>query len=150
MANRKKQKGDRWERDAVKKLTDIIPESKWKKMPTSGAMGTILKEPLLGGDIAGSAEFLTRTVRAECKVGYGGEKQMTIKREWFTKIREEADRTFSIPVVLLKFSGARGESKHIAAVDFETLEYLANWAYGLYVTNVQLLDEIEELKNDKR
>lgn len=150
MVNRQKQKGTQWERDLVKLLGEIIPSSNWKRMPTSGAMGTILKEPTLGGDISGTIEFLPRSVRAEAKVGYGGEKQMSLKREWFTKIREEANRTYSIPVVFGKFSGSRGESKYFAAVDFETLTLLANMYNDLYTKYVSLLESVEMTKAENK
>jgi hypothetical protein len=118
-------------------------------MPTSGAMGTILELPELGGDVTGMIESLAKTLRGENKVGYGGATQMTIKREWFEKIREEAERTRSIPYVALKFTSARGPTRHVIAFDFDAFAEIALRLNELYESNKRLVEEVELLKGNE-
>ncbi len=121
-----KRKGSQFERDAVKLLGKLIPNSEWRRMPSSGAMGTIMKEPLLGGDLVGKVDGILQTFRGEAKVGYGGEKTMTFQRAWLQGIKEEAERTFSIPFVIGKFSGSRGDIKEFVALDVKVFAKLVN------------------------
>lgn len=121
-----KAKGTRWERDAVDLLSKLIPNSTWKRIAGSGAIGTILGEPLLTGDVVGSVFGLPGTIRAEAKTGYGGSTQLALKREWLEKIREEAESTYSLPLLLGKFSGSRGRVKHFVAMDFEAFAKIMN------------------------
>src|SRR3990172_4899916 len=125
-------KGSKFERDAVKLLKELIPNSDWKRIPTSGAMGTRLNEPLLGGDIKGRVEGITQEFRGEAKVGYGVELQLTLKRDWLEKIREEAERTYSIPFLIGKFSGSRGKIKEFVVLDLKVFSYLLNTINELY------------------
>jgi len=139
-----KQKGTSWERDATKLLTELIRGSHWKRIAGSGAIGTILNEPLLTGDIAGKLEGVGKSIRAEAKVGYGGSTQMSVKREWLEKIREEAEGSFSIPLLLGKFSGARGGSKHFVIMDFEAFAEFADIIYELSKSEINLLEKLED------
>ena len=117
----KKRKGSQWERDATKILMKLLPGSTWKRIAGSDAIGTIMGEPLLAGDISGHIPSIGRRFRAEAKVGYGGAKQLAVKREWLEKIREESAGTQSIPMLICKFSGAHGTSKQFVAFDFQAL-----------------------------
>lgn len=121
-----KQKGSGFERDAVEILTKKIPGSKWRKLPTSGAMGTTLNEPLLTGDISGSVDGIRRKFKVECKVGYGGAKQLTLKKEWLDKIASEAKEILAIPMVMGKFSGARSGTQVFVVLDVDTFAFLIN------------------------
>lgn len=141
-----KQKGSQWERDASKLLMELIPGSTWKRIAGSGALGTIMREPLLAGDISGVIPFIPKTFRAEAKVGYGGAKQLAVKREWLVKIAEEAKGTNSIPLLLGKFSGSRGEAKHFVTFTFEAFAELMHQVEGIYKSEQALLKEVEELK----
>jgi hypothetical protein len=143
----KKNKGVQWERDAAKLLMEMIPGSKFKRVAGSGAIGTIMEEPLLAGDIVGMIPGLPKELRGEAKVGYGGSKQMAFRREWLEKIREEAAGTYSIPLVLGKFSGARGDSKHFVALDFKAFAEIARLIKELYESEVAALEELHSLKN---
>ena len=138
-----KQKGTSWERDATKLLTELIGGSHWKRIAGSGAIGTILNEPLLTGDIAGKLEGVGKSIRAEAKVGYGGSTQMAVKREWLEKIREEAEGSFSIPMLFGKFSGARGGSKHFVVMDFAAFAEVANIIRELAMSEVALMEELD-------
>jgi hypothetical protein len=148
MPSPQKRKGARWERKAVELLEKLVPESSWKKLAGSGAIGTVMKEPLLRGDISGVIPYLGKTFRVEAKVGYGGAKQLTFKREWLEKIREEAEGTYSIPLVVCKFSGARGESKHFVAMDFEAFADLLKQVKTISDSEAELLKRVAELEKD--
>lgn len=126
-----KDKGKRWERDAVRILEEYLGGT-WKRIPGSGALGTYLEEPGLTGDIIGNLEFVPRNFKLEAKTGYGGHKQMTVKREWFKKIRDEAEQTYSIPGLICKFSGARDVSKYFIAFDLDAFKQLMNFFAEIY------------------
>lgn len=147
MANKKKAKGSRWEREATELLEEGIPGSSWKRLAGSGAIGTVMQEPLLRGDISGVIPHLGKTFRVEAKVGYGGATQLTFKREWLEKIREEAEGTFSIPMVVGKFSGARGTSKQFIVMDFDAFFELMNQVKQIAESEARLLDMLEEQKD---
>lgn len=144
-----KRKGSQWERDATKILMNLLPESVWKRVPGSGAIGTIMGEPLLAGDISGHIPSIGRTFRAEAKVGYGGAKQLAVKREWLEKIREEAKGTQSIPMLICKFSGAHGTSKQFVAFDFQAFAELIEQVDKLHRSEIALLEEVEQLKEGR-
>lgn len=121
-----KRKGSQFERDAVKLLTKLIPHSSWRRMPSSGAMGTIMNEPIIGADLRGQVEGILQDFRGEAKIGYGGEKSMTFKRSWLQGIVDEAKKTYAIPFVIGKFSGARGDIKEFVVLDIETFAKIIN------------------------
>lgn len=118
MTNKQKIKGTKWENDAVKRLNDFA--GKWKRVPSSGAMGTILNEPLLLGDIQGDTAFFNKKFVLEAKVGYGGSKQLTIQKEWFDKVAKEAESNFAYPGVICKFLDARVGVRHFISFDLDT------------------------------
>jgi hypothetical protein len=121
MVNKQKQKGDRWERELAKLLNKKLlnPSSEFKKTPSSGALGTIVGEPSLTGDVRGRIYGVPRKIKIEAKVGYGGSKQMTFYKEWLDKIAEEAAQDYSIPIVACRFSNARQGVENFVAMDLE-------------------------------
>jgi Holliday junction resolvase len=133
MVNKSKQKGTRWESDLVKLLEEHIKGATVKRIAGSGAIGTSLNEPLLCGDLIAKFPGIPKTFRIEAKVGYGGNKQMTFFKEWLDKIKEEADRTYSYPVVACKFLGARETDgvKYFLALDFLTFCDIMNYIIKL-------------------
>ena len=121
-----KRKGTQWERDATKILNEII-YGKWKRVPGSGALGAILQEPTLQGDITGKdIPGLPKGFMLDAKVGYGGSTQLTIKKKWLDKIRKEAEATYSIPAVICKFSGSRQGAQVFIVMDLEAFAELVN------------------------
>ncbi len=128
-----KRKGTNWEREARNLLEEKL-DGIWKRVAGSGALGTNLNEPILKSDIVGKINAFTKTFRFEAKVGYGGSKQFTLKKEWLDKIREEADSTFSIPGIICKFSGATGKSKHFVVLDLDAF--------------IEIILEANKLKNE--
>jgi len=64
--------------------------------------------------------------RVECKVGYGGKTQFALKKEWLDKIKEEGEKSYSIPILLGKFSGAREGVKVFVVLDLETFSEIIN------------------------
>lgn len=124
--NTQKRKGTDFEREAVELLNSKIKKSKWKRIPGSGAIGTILGEASLTSDIVGEMDFLPRKFKLEAKVGYGGAKQLALKKEWIDKVLEEAAASFSVGGVIGKFSGARSGTKVFVVLDIDTFSYLMN------------------------
>ena len=121
-----KRKGTQWERDATKLLNEYVM-GKWKRVAGSGALGAILEEPTLQGDIVGKdIPGLPKGFRLDAKVGYGGSKQLTVQKEWLDKIRKEAEATYSIPAVICKFSGSREGAKVFVVLDLKTFAELVN------------------------
>lgn len=120
--NPNKDKGTRWEKESVELLNEDFPNT-WLRVPTSGAIGTIINLPMLKGDIRGKYDFLPFEFIGEAKVGYGG-KSMTIQKEWFDKVKEEAEESYGLPVVVLKFERSRTGVKHVIAMDFETWNHI--------------------------
>lgn len=133
---KQKKKGSDFERLAVAILNQHVKGSLWKKIPGSGAIGTTMGEPILQGDISGSVDSFRKQFKGEAKVGYGGATQLTLKKEWLDKIREEALRTNSIPFMIGKFSGARGGVQVFVALDVDTFCELLN-------TVTELREELE-------
>lgn len=140
-----KNKGNGFERDAVKLLNNLIPDSTWRRVAGSGAIGTIASEPLLCGDITGEIEGFPRKFRVEAKVGYGGAKQFGLKKEWLDKIAMEAYNTMSMPFLIGKFSGAREGTRVFAVLDIDTFADLLT-----QITRLQKeLREVEHAKLER-
>lgn len=127
-----KDKGKRWEKEATKKLNDMLKNTSWKRMPSSGAMGTILKEPLLASDIQGNIPYLSKKIILEAKVGYGGSKYMTIRKEWFDKVQEESETALGIPMLICKFDNVRAGTARFVAMDLEVFASVMNEVNELY------------------
>lgn len=141
-----KHKGNRWERDCAKLLNKSFPET-WRRIALSGALGTVLGDPLLESDLLGKYEFLSRRFCGEAKVGYGG-KEMKVKKLWFDKIASTAERCYGLPAVLLKFNGARSGVRHVIAFDFETWDKLMLEVEQLSKDHVRALNTVKELTNE--
>ncbi len=144
MVNKNKDKGTRWERDAVNLLNEAFPNV-WRRNPGSGALGTILDMPFLKGDLVGDYVFLPIDIVAEAKVGYGG-TQMQLRKEWFDKIKEEANQNYAIPVVLLKFEKSKSGVRHVIAMDFETWNKLMEYYENMHEELLELYEKLQEKK----
>jgi hypothetical protein len=108
-------------------LEEKIPKSKVKRIPASGAIGTSLGEPLLTGDVKLEVPCLPRKLKIEAKVGYGGETQLTVKKEWLDKIKMEAKNDYSYPLLACKFSGSRAGVRYFISMDFDTFCDIINY-----------------------
>lgn len=126
MPNRQKQKGTDFERLAVELLNKLIKKSFWKRVPASGALGTVMHETILTSDINGVVDAFPKKVKLEAKVGYGGATQFTLKKEWLDKVAQEADVAYAFPALIGKFSGARDGVKVFVVLDIEQFAYLLN------------------------
>ena len=131
MVNINKRRGSDFERDIVTYLNDRINGGTFKRMAGSGALGTLMNEPALMGDIAGRVGFLPRQIRIECKAGYGGENQFVLKREWLDKIAMESSGTYSIPIIAGRFIKAKTGVTKFIVMDINTFVYLVNEANAL-------------------
>jgi hypothetical protein len=120
-----KNKGKRWEKDAVNILNDLIKGANFKRIPGSGMIGSILKDSRLTGDLSGTIPNITNEIKLECKSGYG-EGQMTIKKEWLDKIQQEAYANLSIPILFCKFDNARAGVKYFIVMDVVDFARLIN------------------------
>lgn len=138
MPFKNKVKGSNFERDAVEILNTIVKGSEWKRIPGSGALGTALGEPLLTSDIVGKVHKIPKRFKVEAKVGYGGKTQFALKKEWLDKVRMEADATFSTPILIGKFSGAREGVRVFTVMDVEVFAALLN-----HITKLQ--EEIDKM-----
>jgi hypothetical protein len=121
-----KRKGTRWEREVVDYLNKRLKNGKFKRIAGSGAFGQTMKEPSLLGDIKGEVVGFGREFKLEAKVGYGGSKQITFKKEWLDKIKDEAETTLSIPAVVCRFSNSRSGVENFIALDIDEFIYLVN------------------------
>lgn len=131
MVNKQKIKGTNFERRAVELLNKLIKESDWKRIPSSGSIGTILGESELCGDIKGKVYNFYKTFRVEAKAGYNHSsnkevKQFTIKKEWLDKIKQEANNTYSMPFLICHFDGARSGVKEFIILDIEDFAEILN------------------------
>jgi len=144
MVVNQKDKGRRWERDATKKLNEKINDGSFKRIPGSGAMGTILKEPLLASDIQGSVPCLNQKLLFEAKVGYGGTKYMTIRKEWFDKVAEEAETALGIPALICKFDNVRVGTSVFVAFDIDVFADIMNEMNEMHKELMKVYDELAE------
>ncbi len=129
MVNKNKVKGSAWEREFVELLNSKILGADAKRIPASGAMGTTINEPLLQGDVRAKFKGLNKRSRIECKVGYGGDTQLTVKKQWIDKIKEEAKNSYSYPALACKFLGARKADgiKYFVILDLDTFSELMEY-----------------------
>lgn len=140
MSNPQKIKGSNFERMAVEILNTLIKNSKWNRVPGSGAIGTSLNEPALTSDIVGKVDSIPRKFKVECKVGYGGATQFTLKKEWIDKIKQEAIASHSFPFLMGKFLGAREGTKVFVVMDVDEFASIIN-----HITRLQ--EELNEANN---
>ncbi len=131
MVNKQKRKGTAFENQAVKLLNDLIVGAEFKRVPGSGAIGTIVNEPMLTGDIKGKIEHFPQPLKGECKSGYsnksGGEaKSFSLKKEWLDKIKMEAANMYAFPIFLGHFDNARSGVKTFVCLDIEDFAMLIN------------------------
>lgn len=125
--------------------------SEFKKTPSSGALGTIVGEPNFTGDVRGKVLGVPQKIKIEAKVGYGGAKQMTVYKEWFDKIAEEAAQDYSIPMVACKFSGARAGVGKFVAMDLDVFIQLMNLISQMQEDldiSYEKMGDLEQIIND--
>lgn len=149
MVNNKKVKGTQWENLFVELIKQNIPlTTRVKRVTGSGAIGTAMNEPLLKGDVVAEFYGFPRKFRIETKVGYGGDTQLTVKREWINKIMEEAKETYSYPAVACKFLGSRKSdgAQYFLILDFDTFCDIINYTNSLKKELDLLYEKLESEK----
>ena len=102
-----------------------------------------MNETRLSGDVKGKVPFLSKKFTIEAKTGYGGSKQLAIKKEWFDKVRKEAENSNAIPLLACKFSNARSGVKHFIAMDFKAFTEILESANELYEDFIRLQDKLD-------
>jgi len=147
MSNANKRKGYDWEKLVEDLMNKHTPFS-WKRIPGSGAFGSVMNIVELQGDLIGRYDFFPFRFRGEAKVGYGGTKQITVKREWFNKIREESEKNWNdLPCVLLKYSGSKApNAQHIIAFEFDVWFKILDYVKDLFDENIKLRDKLHTLE----
>jgi len=130
-------------------LNEPYGKNVWRRIPGSGAFGTQMDYGQLKGDLMGKYSFLPFTFRAEAKVGYGGAKQITMKREWFDKVREEAACNFNeLACVVMKYSNAHPpNTQHVIAFDFETFQKILDIIESMQDEIIELYAEVGTLEH---
>lgn len=121
-----KRKGSNFEREIVKRFNMKVRQGEFKRIPGSGALGTNLGMPSLTGDIDGCVAGLPKKLKGESKIGYGGAKSMTLKKEWLDKIKLEAEASYALPFLVGRFSGARSGVEEFIVLDLDTFTDLLN------------------------
>lgn len=148
MVNKQKRKGTDWERKLAKVFNKKLTDAEFKRVPGSGALGTIMNESRLSGDVKGKVPFLSKEFTVEAKTGYGGSKQHVVKKEWLDKIREEAEASYSIPMVACKFSNARTGAKHFVVLDFDAFIEIMEEGNKLYEDYIKLQEKYDKLSKE--
>ena len=141
MTFKSKDKGSRWERESASELSKS--GGSWKRIPGSGSLGTNLKMPELMGDLSGHYNWFKKKFLGEGKFGYGGSKQLTLKREWITKNREQAVLNNSYPTLLLKFSDVTSGdgSAKLICFNFDTWNQMMSDVQELYENYLKLVEK---------
>jgi hypothetical protein len=152
LVNKAKVKGSKWEADAVGILTHLIEGSSWKKLPTSGAMGTAIGEPLLMGDVSGRVPGFPSKFKVECKVGYSSGssremKQLTIKKEWFDKVAEESAHNNDTPIVLCKFDNVHSGTRQFVSMDIKVFAEIMNYISDMAKELDEVYGQLEKSKH---
>lgn len=129
-------------------MNSNLREAEFKRVPGSGALGTIMSESRLSGDVKGKVPFLSKGFTIEAKTGYGGSTQHVVKKEWLDKVREEAEASYTIPLLACKFSNARTGAKHFVCMDFDAFYEIMNEANNLYEALIRAENKIDELTKD--
>jgi hypothetical protein len=137
MVNKQKVKGTQFELKIVSDLNEKVKNSKWRRIPGSGALGTTLGEASLCGDLKGEITSFPKTFRAEAKTGYNNStgkavKQFTLKKEWLDKIKMEAGNSYSLPFLVGHFGNARSGIKDFIVLDIEDFIYILNYCSELH------------------
>jgi hypothetical protein len=142
-----KEKGSRFEHDAADALNKKIKYGKFNRIYASGSVGTVLNVPGLMGDISGEIRGLPKHIKMECKIGYSNikdkeSKSISLRKEWFDKIAEEANADYSYPMMIGKFDRVTKGTKYFVSMDVEVFAELMN-----LISNLQKeLDLIYENK----
>lgn len=124
--------GLRWERELVKLLGG-------KRQPSSGAFGTQIQDASLTGDVVVSYPWWHKSILIEAKFGYGGSKSMSVKRNWFEKVREESRLARRYPAVAIKFRDVTGgdiESAKVICFNIDTWKEMMQEISYLYEENL--------------
>jgi len=127
--NKNKRKGSDWEHLLVELLNQNVKDSTVKRIPGSGAIGTIINEPILQSDVKAVFKGFNKPFKIECKTGYGGNTQLTLKKEWIDKVMEEAKNNYAYPALACKFSGARKSNgvQYFIVLDLDTFYEILNY-----------------------
>lgn len=136
MVKKIREMGLRWERQVAKLLGG-------RRQPSSGAFGTQQRDASLTGDVVVQLPWFHKALHIECKYGYGSSKTLSLKREWITKVREEAELARRYPVLAVKFRNVTSdiESAKVICINFDTWLKMMKEIEYLYLDYLNLLKE---------
>ena len=141
MVNKNKIKGTAWERKVAEIFNENLTIKNWKRVPGSGALGTILEISSLRGDVKGNFNFIPQPILIEAKTGYGGSRQLTIKKDWLDKMKAEADTMYGISLLACKFLDARSGVKNFIVMDMDDFLNLISNAEDIYTELLELISK---------
>jgi hypothetical protein len=141
--------------DSVAEWFDELPGVTAKRVYGSGAFGTMSREPRLMGDVYIRWDQLDKPIIAECKFGYGGKTQLTVKKEWVDKIVEEALAAGRYPALIFKFKGARGGNSKMICFTWDTWKEMMGYFDSKVRSLVEMISYFDnrihdlEVENEK-
>ncbi len=124
MTNKNKKAGSAWERAVANTFNDLDGVSA-RRVAGSGALGTILQEDYLKGDVRITVDGLKYDLIVEAKIGYQSGKHspskvMAFQKAWLESAEKDTKGVYnSKPVVICKFKGAKGEARAFLAMDLQ-------------------------------
>ena len=142
-----KKKGYLFEKMLLDILKEAFPDGIFHRVVLSGAVGTFMGIESLKGDVKGSIhkDLPEFSFVFEAKAGYGGTKQITLKREWFAQAREAAELD-QIPCVALKFDKAK-KNNIVVCMTLEDFIELMRRVIKLYNQMSNILEECNEAED---
>jgi hypothetical protein len=136
--------GKRFEREAAR----LFERFGGRRIPGSGSFGGTMGDASLLGDVEFSPPWWKTALKGDAKHGYGGANYLTVKREWFKKIREEAKQDGDkIPFLVFKFKGVTSNdveeraSASFIAFNLDTFDYMLGQLEDWWEVFIMLLDK---------
>ena len=117
-----------------------------RRVLKSGAIGSITGFPAFIGDYQFDFPWLSKKITGEAKHGYGGAKQIAVKKEWYDKIQLQAKSVNMYDCVSFKFKNACDGVTRVISFDFETFKKILDDIDNIYEENTWLKEENEKLR----
>lgn len=126
-----------------------IAGNRGKRIPRSGAIGTMIGIQALAGDFRWDLPWLKKKVIGEAKHGYGGSKSITVQRDWFAKIVKQSRSLDFYPVLALKFKFAVSNgTTSCVCIPSDTMEKIIQDMENLWLEKKEVEQELQKLKNE--
>lgn len=139
------QKGKQFEKDCA-----ALAGKRGKRVPRSGAIGTVEGIPRLAGDFRWDLPWLKKMVIGEAKHGYGGSKSISVKKEWFSKIYDQGKNLGFYPVLALKFKfSVHNGMTSCVCIPTDIMETMINDMENIWLELCELRNEQEKQRKRK-